>query len=106
MYTFPNKLKNIARVLMILGFIGLVLGFLGAPKNVAEAKAMTAQHHVRGHMSIMKNPMLMNLMQKKNTMLRKLTGKIHTIVLMTNTYYINYKINLGQHSMLRHSSFL
>ena len=50
MYTFPNKLKNIARVLMILGFIGLVLGFLGAPKNVAEAKAMTAtEHHGEGH---------------------------------------------------------
>ena len=50
MYTFPNKLKNIARVLMLLGFIGLVLGFLGAPKNVAEAKAMAAtEHHGEGH---------------------------------------------------------
>ena len=50
MYTFPNKLKNIARVLMTLGFIGLVLGFLGTPKNVAEAKAMTAtEHHGEGH---------------------------------------------------------
>ena len=52
MYTFPNKLKNIARVLMILGFIGLVLGFLGAPKNVAEAKAMVAtEHHGEGTVS-------------------------------------------------------
>ena len=50
MYTFPNKLKNIARVLMILGFIGLVFGFLGAPKNIAEAKAMVAtEHHSEGH---------------------------------------------------------
>ena len=50
MYTFPNKLKNIARVLMLLGFIGLVLGFLGAPKNVAEAKAMAAtEHHGEGY---------------------------------------------------------
>jgi len=50
MYTFPNKLKNIARVLMILGFIGLVFGFLGAPKNIAEAKAMVAtEHHGEGH---------------------------------------------------------
>jgi len=50
MYTFPNKLKNIARALMILGFIGLVLGFLGAPKNIAEAKAMVAtEHHDEGH---------------------------------------------------------
>ena len=50
MYTFPNKLKNIARALMILGFIGLVLGFIGAPKNIAEAKAMvTSEHHDEGH---------------------------------------------------------
>ena len=50
MYTFPNKLKNIARALMILGFIGLVLGFLGAPKDIAEAKAMVAsEHHDEGH---------------------------------------------------------
>jgi hypothetical protein len=49
MYTFPNKLKNIARALMILGFIGLVLGFLGSPKNIAEAKAMVAtEHHDEG----------------------------------------------------------
>ncbi|MDC1522987.1 quinol:cytochrome C oxidoreductase, partial [Flavobacteriaceae bacterium] len=50
MYTFPNKLKNIARALMILGFIGLVFGFLGAPKNITEAKAMVAtEHHGEGH---------------------------------------------------------
>jgi hypothetical protein len=35
---------------MLLGFIGLVLGFLGAPKNVAEAKAMAAtEHHGEGY---------------------------------------------------------
>jgi hypothetical protein len=50
MYTFPNKLKNIARALMLLGFIGLVIGFLNAPKNVAEAKAMVAtEHHGASH---------------------------------------------------------
>ena len=43
MYTFPNKLKNLAIVLMLVGFIGLVLGFLSSTKYyVAEAKAMSA----------------------------------------------------------------
>ena len=33
MYTFPNKLRNLAIALMVLGFVGLVLGFIGAPKT-------------------------------------------------------------------------
>jgi hypothetical protein len=31
MYTFPNKLRNLAFTSMILGFLGLAYGFLAAP---------------------------------------------------------------------------
>ena len=50
MYTFSNKLRNLAFAFMVIGLAGLVYGFLSAPKTVEEAKAMVAtEHHGVGH---------------------------------------------------------
>lgn len=49
-YTLPNKLKIFAIVLMAVGFLGLVLGFLAMPSTVEEAQAMVATtHHGEDH---------------------------------------------------------
>jgi hypothetical protein len=45
MYTFAQRLKITAFVLMGLGAIGLTIGFLSAPDTVAEAQAMVADAH-------------------------------------------------------------
>ena len=45
MYTFAQRLKIIAYVLMGLGAIGLAIGFISAPSTVAEAQAMIADAH-------------------------------------------------------------
>ena len=45
MYTFAQRLKITAFVLMGLGFIGLAIGFASAPSTVAEAQAMVAGAH-------------------------------------------------------------
>jgi hypothetical protein len=45
MYTFAQRLKITAYILMGLGFIGLVIGFASAPSTVAEAQAMVADAH-------------------------------------------------------------
>ena len=34
MYTFPNKLRNLAIAFMVVGFLGLNYGFLSAPATV------------------------------------------------------------------------
>ena len=49
MYTFPNKLRNLAIALMVIGFLGLVYGFINAPKSIEEAKAMVTSSHGEGH---------------------------------------------------------
>ena len=50
MYTFSNKLRNLAFAFMAIGLAGLVYGYLSAPKTVEEAKAMVAtEHHGAGH---------------------------------------------------------
>ncbi|MDA9003077.1 quinol:cytochrome C oxidoreductase [Flavobacteriaceae bacterium] len=49
MYTFPNKLRNLAIVFMAVGFMGLVYGFLAAPNTIEEAKAIVATNHGEGH---------------------------------------------------------
>ena len=50
MYTFSNKLRNLAFAFMVIGLAGLVYGFLSVPKTVEEAKAMVAtEHHGVGH---------------------------------------------------------
>ena len=50
MYTFSNKLRILALTLILVGFAGLVYGFISAPKTIEEAKAMVAtEHHGDGH---------------------------------------------------------
>ncbi len=45
MYTFTNKLRNFSIVFMVVGFLGLVYGFLSMPSTVKEAQAMVAGVH-------------------------------------------------------------
>lgn len=52
MYTVSNRLKIGAIILMVVGALGIVSGFLSAPSTVAEAKEMVASHgddHGGGH---------------------------------------------------------
>jgi len=44
MYTFSNRLKIGAIILMALGLVGISIGFISAPGNVEEAKAYVAAH--------------------------------------------------------------
>ena len=51
MYTFSNKLKVFAIVIMILGALGIVYGFMTSHKTLDEVKEMIAEeaHHNDGH---------------------------------------------------------
>ena len=49
MYTFPNKLRNLAITLMVVGFLGLTYGFLNAPSTLEESKSMVLASHGYGH---------------------------------------------------------
>lgn len=49
MYTFPNKLRNLAIAFMVIGFLGLTYGFLSAPATLEESKAIVAESHSDGH---------------------------------------------------------
>ena len=49
MYTFPNKLRNIAFSLMVVGLIGIVYGFLSAPKTIQDVEKIVAESHHGGH---------------------------------------------------------
>jgi len=49
MYTFPNKLRNLAFAFMAVGFVGLVYGFISAPTTIEQAKALVAANHGEGH---------------------------------------------------------
>ena len=49
MYTFPNKLRNLAIAFMVIGFLGLAYGFINAPKTIEEAKEMVASSHGEDH---------------------------------------------------------
>jgi len=50
MYTFSNKLRTTAIVLMILGLVGITYGFLSTPKTIEDVeKIVAAQHHEGGH---------------------------------------------------------
>ena len=49
MYTFSKKLKTTALILMILGLVGIVYGFLSAPKTIEEAEKIVAESHHEGH---------------------------------------------------------
>lgn len=49
MYTLPNKLKLFAIIFMVVGAVGIVSGFLMAPKTTSEVKEMMADGHGDGH---------------------------------------------------------
>ena len=49
MYTFSNRLKIASFILMAVGLLGIGIGFVSAPSNVDEAKAMVAAAHAGGH---------------------------------------------------------
>jgi len=49
MYTLPSKLKLFAIVLMVIGALGIVTGFLSTPSSTAEVKEMMASDHNVGH---------------------------------------------------------
>lgn len=44
MYTLPNKLKLFAIIFMVVGALGIVVGFLNAPSSTEEVKEMMAAH--------------------------------------------------------------
>ncbi|MET7029724.1 quinol:cytochrome C oxidoreductase [Sediminicola luteus] len=44
MYTFSNRLKIASIILMVVGALGVGVGFVSMPSNVEEAKAMVASH--------------------------------------------------------------
>ena len=44
MYTFSNRLKIASIILMVVGALGIGIGFISAPSTVEEAKAMVASH--------------------------------------------------------------
>lgn len=49
MYTFSSKLKTFSFVLMALGIIGIVYGFLATPKTVEEVEVILSEQHHGGH---------------------------------------------------------
>ena len=49
MYTFSNKLRTTAIILMILGLVGIAYGFLSAPKTIEEVEKIVAVSHHDGH---------------------------------------------------------
>ncbi len=48
MYTFSSKLKTFSFVLMILGAIGIGIGFMAAPKTIEDVEKLLADNH-HGH---------------------------------------------------------
>ncbi|MEI7510182.1 MAG: quinol:cytochrome C oxidoreductase, partial [Flavobacterium sp.] len=49
MYTFSKKLKTTALILIILGLVGIVYGFLSTPKTIEEVEKIVAESHHEGH---------------------------------------------------------
>ena len=53
MYTFSNKLKTFSFILMLLGAVGIGIGFIMAPKTIQDVetilKAEESAHHESGH---------------------------------------------------------
>jgi len=48
MYTLSGKLKITAIILMIVGAIGLIYGFLSAPSSIEDVKEIIASHEAHG----------------------------------------------------------
>lgn len=49
MYTFSSKLKTFSFILMALGIIGIVYGFLATPKTTEEVEVILSEQHHGGH---------------------------------------------------------
>lgn len=49
MYTLSSKLRIFSIIIMVLGLIGLIFGFISAPSTVDEAKTAMAAHAGEGH---------------------------------------------------------
>ena len=51
MYTFSSKLKTLSFILMILGIVGIGVGFYTAPKTIQDVEKILAssEHHEGGH---------------------------------------------------------
>jgi hypothetical protein len=51
MYTLPKKLKLFSIILMVLGLVGIIFGFLTTPKTVDDVKKIMAEqnHHGESH---------------------------------------------------------
>lgn len=49
MYTFSGKLKTFSIILMALGIVGIVYGFLTTPKSIEEVEAILSEQHHGGH---------------------------------------------------------
>ncbi|GAA4273943.1 quinol:cytochrome C oxidoreductase [Aquimarina gracilis] len=51
MYTLSNRLRLFSIILMVVGFVGLIIGFADRPESVEEVKEMMAAHdaHGEGH---------------------------------------------------------
>ncbi|MBC7494749.1 MAG: hypothetical protein H7221_07055, partial [Flavobacterium sp.] len=51
MYTFSSKLKTLSFVLMILGIVGIGVGFYTAPKTIQDVEKILAssEHQEGGH---------------------------------------------------------
>jgi hypothetical protein len=49
MYTFSSKLKTFSLVLMLLGLVGIGIGFMSAPKTIEEVETILSESHAHGH---------------------------------------------------------
>jgi hypothetical protein len=49
MYTFSSKLKTFSLVLMLLGLVGIGIGFMSAPKTVEEVETILSESDAHGH---------------------------------------------------------
>ncbi len=55
MYTFSSKLKTLSFVLMLVGILGIGIGFLNAPKTIQEVETILKEeeaHHDGGHEAV------------------------------------------------------
>lgn len=49
MYTFSNRLRTFSFILIALGLVGIVYGFLSAPKSIQEVEKILAESHHDHH---------------------------------------------------------
>ncbi|MBQ0735193.1 quinol:cytochrome C oxidoreductase [Aquimarina celericrescens] len=48
MYTLSNRLRLFSIILMVVGLVGLIIGFAGRPGSIEEVKEMMAAHDAHG----------------------------------------------------------